>query len=92
MWFKKLGPKLFGPKDSYRRRVWLALDQLGNVVIFRGDEDETISSNAAKANIRGEFWGRALCMLLNWLDPGHCPRAIEPDEGKPDPRSKDANK
>lgn len=66
-------------------RAWklaVAHDQLANTA-FGGDEDETISSRAAKAARGGERWGCVLCKLLDKLDPGHCQRNIEHDEGKP---------
>lgn len=66
-------------------RVLIALDQLGNVLVLNGHEDETISSNAAKASLRGERWGCVLCKVLDWIDPGHCQDAIERDEGRPTP-------
>lgn len=65
-------------------RAWklaVAHDQLANTA-FGGDEDETISSRAAKAALRGERWGCVLCKLLDRLDPGHCERNIEHDEGE----------
>ena len=65
-------------------RAWklaVAHDQLANTA-FGGDEDETISSRAAKAALRGERWGCVLCKLLDKLDPGHCEKNIELDEGK----------
>ena len=68
-------------------RAWklaIAHDQLANTA-FGGDEDETISSRAAKARLAGERWGCVLCKLLDKLDPGHCARSIEHDEGKPLP-------
>jgi hypothetical protein len=70
----------------YIRRVLVALDQLGNALL-RGYPDETISSRAAKAARRGDRWGCWLCGLLDRLDPGHCEKFIEHDEGKPSPPS-----
>lgn len=64
-------------------RVLLAFDQLGNVLLLRGHEDETISSNCGKrvrAGTAGVFC-RWLCRLLDVVDPGHCQDAIEEDEG-----------
>lgn len=66
-------------------RAWtlaVAHDQLANAA-FGGSEDETISSRAAKAARGGERWGCVLCKLLDKLDPGHCEKNIEHDEGKP---------
>lgn len=65
-------------------RILVALDQLGNALLG-GYPDETISSRAAKAARRGTRWGCILCRLLHLIDPGHCERVIEHDEGKPSP-------
>lgn len=65
------------------QRAWLlavAHDQLANTAA-NGDEDETISSRAGKAAQSGRRWGCILCRMLDWFDPGHCARNIEPDEG-----------
>lgn len=67
------------------RRAWklaVAHDQLANAA-FGGSEDETLSSRAGKAARAGQRWGCVFCRLLDRLDPGHCEKAIEPDEGKP---------
>ena len=66
---------------SYGRRVAVAIDQLFNALL-NGDEDETISSRAAKARLKGKRWGCVLCRFLDWLDPNHCTNSIEPDEGE----------
>ena len=66
---------------SYGRRVAVAIDQLFNA-LFGGDEDETISSRAAKARMKGKRWGCLLCRFLDWLAPNHCANSIEPDEGE----------
>lgn len=62
-------------------RIAVALDQLANVVLFLGDPDETLSSRAEKARRRGKRWGCVLCALLDRLDPDHCRKSLEPDEG-----------
>ena len=67
------------------RRAWtiaVAHDQLANAA-FGGDEDETLSSRAGKAAREGKRWACVLCRLLDRLDPNHCEKSIEPDEGKP---------
>ena len=67
------------------RRAWtlaLAHDQLANAALG-GDEDETLSSRAGKAARQGKRWACVLCRLLDRLDPNHCEKSIEPDEGKP---------
>ena len=67
------------------RRAWtiaVAHDQLANAA-FGGHEDETLSSRAGKAAREGKRWACVLCRLLDRLDPNHCDKSIEPDEGKP---------
>ena len=77
-------PKTFIPGKpilTYLRRLFVAVDQLLNV-IFGGDEDETISSRIAKDKRRGRFVGCVLCAMLDWIDPNHCEKSLERDEGK----------
>lgn len=67
-------------------RAWpvaVANDQALNAALVgrSGSEDETISSRAGKAAQSGRRWGCILCRMLDWFDPGHCDRNIEPDEG-----------
>jgi hypothetical protein len=69
------------PILSYFRRLFVAADQLLNVV-FGGNEDETISSRVGKDARRGKKFACVLCRVLDWLDPDHCEKAIEKDEGK----------
>lgn len=64
-----------------RRYFWnllIAIDQLANAIML-GDQDETISSRAAKRADQAGW--RHLCHILEWIDPGHLKRALEPDEG-----------
>lgn len=68
------------PKE-WALNVLIALDQLGNSML-RGDPDETISSRAAKAELRGKKWGCLLCKFLDKLDPDHCKKSLELDEGR----------
>ena len=63
--------------------VWnilIALDRFGNA-IAGGDPEETISSRAGKARNADKLWGKALCPILDWVDPDHCTTSIDPDEG-----------
>lgn len=50
-----------------------------------GDPDETISSRLGKSRGRCLLCA-GLCWLLDALDPGHCERAIERDEGRQEER------
>lgn len=58
----------------------IAIDQRINA-LFGGDPDETISSRAAKAAERNKRWGCVLCKFLHKLDPDHCKKSVERDEG-----------
>lgn len=65
------------------RRAWriaVGFDQLANVTA-NGDEDETISSRAAKARNAGRRWGCVLCRVLDRIDKDHCTKSLELDEG-----------
>lgn len=60
-------------------RLAKAADQLANV-LFLGMEDETISSRAYKASLKGKAWGCVLCKILDRIDPNHCAKSVEWDE------------
>ena len=61
-------------------RLAVSYDQLANTA-FGGNEDETISSRAAKASASGRRWGCVLCRVPDWLDKDHCKNSIELAEG-----------
>ena len=61
--------------------VWLS--QGLNAVFRGGSPDETLSSVAGKAKHRGKAWADILCWFLDRVDPGHCEKSIEDDEGDP---------
>lgn len=56
-------------------RVAVGYDQLLNVHLG-GSEDETISSRAGRAMLRGERWGCVLCRMLDKFESDHCRRNI----------------
>jgi hypothetical protein len=62
-------------------RILIALDQLINTIL-NGYPHETISSRAEKARLNGKKWGCVLCKVLDRLDPNHCAKSLEADEGK----------
>lgn len=68
------------------KRIAVGHDQAANAALG-GSEDETISGRAGKgARDRITHWC-ILCRLLDFIDPGHCEKSIEPDEGRPLPES-----
>ena len=64
----------------YLVNVLVSLDQFANTLLG-GDPDETISSRLGKfkGTVPPYSW---LCWLLDLIDPGHCDKAIEEDEGR----------
>ena len=70
---------------GYAYRVLVSLNQLANT-ISGGAPDETISSRAGRAKLKGKRAGRAICWVLERFDRCHCTTAIEYDEeGNPLP-------
>jgi hypothetical protein len=63
----------------YILNVLIRLDQGFNTIFMFGDPDETVSSRAAKAQLKGKRWGCVLCNFLNKLDRNHCEKSIERD-------------
>ena len=78
-----LGAAVIGSNRAWP--VAVANDQALNAALVgvAGSEDETVSSRAGKAASKGKRWGCILCRLLDKIDPGHCARNIERDEGDP---------
>lgn len=79
--------------QTYKWRVLIALDQLGNALVG-GNPDETISSrwgryvrDARKEGAPPAPWyARWGCACLDFIEPDHCRSSIEYDaEGKPAP-------
>ncbi|MDR3474492.1 MAG: hypothetical protein P4M09_22815 [Devosia sp.] len=64
---------------KYLLNVLIALDQLLNA-LTGGDPDETISSRCAKRRTQPGW--NILAAILEWIDPGHLDRVLEPDEGR----------
>lgn len=65
-------------------RAWiiaLAYDRLGNAAA-NDDQVQTVSSRAEKARRDGKRWGCWLCRKLDQIDPGHCGKSIERDNGE----------
>lgn len=76
-----LGAAVIGSNRAWP--VAVANDQALNAALvgYAGSEDETVSSRAGKAARKGRIWGCVLCRLLDKIDPGHCEKNIEHDEG-----------
>lgn len=67
---------------KYLYNILIGIDQLSNAILG-GDPDETMSSRMGKHVARHDSWFcNLVCALLNKIQPGHCIKAIEKDEGK----------
>jgi hypothetical protein len=73
--------------DKAKKWFWnilIGVDQLANAILG-GDPDETLSSRMGKKIAKGAetnnvYW--LICWLLDKIDPDHCQKSIEKDEGK----------
>ena len=69
-------------KDMKKRnrvmRFLLSLDQMINVLLWNGSQDETISSHIArrKANGNATWFDKSLCKLLRLFESKHCLKSL----------------
>ena len=61
-------------KRSRFMRFALVLDQMFNVLLWNGSQDETISSHIHRRQIGGRatWFDNKLCCLLSKLEQNHC--------------------
>jgi len=64
--------------EGWLHRFLVVFDIALNV-LFRGQEDETLSSRAYRASLEGKMWGRLLNYWLELLQPQHGPKAAVGD-------------
>ena len=68
-------------KDVENRSRWfrllLVLDQMLNVLLWNGSQDETVSSHVGRRIEAGEatWFDKRLCSVLRWLEAGHCAKS-----------------
>jgi len=67
---------------QYLWNILIGIDQLANVFLG-GSPDETLSSRMGKrlGTCKVCYF---ICRVLHWIDPGHCKKSIEADEGSRD--------
>jgi len=65
-------------KRSRGMRFLLSFDQMLNVVIWNGSQDETISSHIARRKEKGiaTWFDIKLCCLLSKLEYNHCNKSV----------------
>ena len=59
-------------------RALIALDQLGNVLLWGGSENETISSHIARriASGKANWFDKKVCCILRKLEEKHCIKSL----------------
>jgi hypothetical protein len=65
-------------REGWLHRFLVVFDIAMNV-LFRGQEDETLSSRAYRASLEGKMWGRLLNYWLDLIQPQHGPKAMVGD-------------
>jgi hypothetical protein len=65
--------------EWYWHRALVALDIFLNVVFMFGQQDETMSTHAWRASLKGRLWGRAMNWWLNGFQTNHGPQAASGD-------------
>jgi len=64
---------------NYLFNILISIDQLGNTILG-GDPDETLSSRMGK-RINTCVFCRFFCWVADKIDPNHCVKSLEHDEG-----------
>ena len=65
-------------KRSRAMRFLLVLDQMFNVLVWNGSQDETISSHIQRKIQKGTatWFDKKLCFLLKKLEHNHCEKSV----------------
>ena len=65
--------------EGWLHRSLVAFDIALNVIVLRGQQDETVSSHSYRASIEGKLWGKLMISWLNWFQPQHGQKAAAGD-------------
>jgi len=65
-------------KRSWGMRFLLVLDQMFNVILWNGSQDETISSHVGRRIDSGKanWFDKALCKGLRMIESKHCFKSL----------------
>lgn len=65
-------------KRNRTMRLLLAIDQLFNVLLWNGSQDETISSHIHRRQLNGTatWLDKKICCLLKKLESEHCAKSV----------------
>lgn len=58
-------------KEGWIHRSLVAFDIAFNVIVLRGQQDETISTHSWRAQQEGKLWGQLMCKWLNGFQSNH---------------------
>jgi hypothetical protein len=65
--------------EGWLHRSLSAFDIAFNVIVLRGQQDETISTHSYRAFLEGKLWGKVMNKWLSWFQPNHGPLATTGD-------------
>jgi hypothetical protein len=65
--------------EGWPHRALVAFDIFVNVVLCKGQQDETISTHSWRAAQEGKTWGKVMCWWLNLFQDNHGPQAASGD-------------
>jgi len=65
--------------ESWPHRALVAFDIAFNVIVLRGEQDETISTHSWRAQQEGKMWGKAMCWWLDGFQQDHGFKAASGD-------------
>ena len=66
-------------REGWLHRMLVAFDIVFNVIVLRGQQDETISTHSWRAQQEGKAWGKAMCWWLDGFQPNHGFKAASGD-------------
>jgi hypothetical protein len=66
-------------QEGWPHRMLVAFDIAFNVIVLRGQQDETISSHSGRAALEGKTWGKWMSWWLSGFQPNHCYKAMAGD-------------
>lgn len=66
-------------EEGWLHRSLVAFDIAVNVIVLRGQADETISAHSWRASVEGKLWGKLMTKWLDWIQPFHGQKAASGD-------------
>jgi len=57
--------------ELWIHRMLVAFDIALNVIVLKGQQDETMSTHMWRASLEGKTWGKVMCWWLNGFQQNH---------------------